>query len=116
MEEELNSLMHKKHENEIKAKTEFERRIIETKKNAIEENIKLAEKSGNTLTQNIDENGNLIGVSITSQEKTFSGNEDVVTNEDIQRELFEGDNIVVDKKTDHGQSELISGPFAKSRL
>jgi hypothetical protein len=48
--------------NEEKAKQEFEKRIKETKKKAIEENIKLAEKSGNVLTQTMDEEGNLIGV------------------------------------------------------
>ena len=36
--------------------------MLETKRKAIEENIKLARKSGNVLTQTIDEDGNLIGV------------------------------------------------------
>jgi len=45
-----------------KAKQEFERRVKETKKKAIEDNIKLAEKSGNVLTQTLDEEGNLVGV------------------------------------------------------
>jgi hypothetical protein len=62
MEEELNKLHHEKLKNETKAKQEFEQRIKETKKKAIEENVKLAEKSGNVLTQTMDEDGNLIGV------------------------------------------------------
>jgi hypothetical protein len=62
MEEELNQLHQEKVKNEEKAKQEFEKRIKETKKKAIEENIKLAEKSGNVLTQTMDEEGNLIGV------------------------------------------------------
>jgi len=62
MEEELNQLHQEKVKNEEKAKQEFERRIKETKKKAIEDNIKLAEKSGNVLTQTMDEEGNLIGV------------------------------------------------------
>ena len=62
MEEELNQLHQEKLLNEQKAKQEFEQRIKETKRKAIEENIRLAEKSGNVLTQTIDEEGNLIGV------------------------------------------------------
>ena len=65
MEEELNQLHQEKLKNEEKAKQEFEQRIKETKKKAIEENIKLAEKSGNVLTQTIDEEGNLTGVKET---------------------------------------------------
>lgn len=62
MEDELNQLHQEKVKNEEKAKQEFERRIKDTKKKAIEENIKLAEKSGNILTQTLDDEGNLIGV------------------------------------------------------
>jgi hypothetical protein len=62
MEEELNQLHHEKVKNETKAKQEFDQRIKDTKRKAIEENIKLAEKSGNVLTQTIDEEGNLLGV------------------------------------------------------
>ena len=62
LEEELNQLHHEKLKNEKNAKEEFDRRLYESKKKAIEENIALAKKSGNKLTQTIDENGNLIGV------------------------------------------------------
>ena len=65
MEEELNQLHHEKIKNEAKAKQEFEQRIRDAKKKAIEENIQLAEKSGNVLTQTLDENGNLVGVKET---------------------------------------------------
>jgi hypothetical protein len=65
MEDELNQLHQEKIKNEAKAKEEFDRRVNDTKRKAIEENIKLAEKSGNVLTQTIDENGNLIGVKET---------------------------------------------------
>ena len=65
MEEELNQLHSEKIKNEAKAKEDFERRIKDTKKKAIEENIKLAKKSGNVLTQTIDEEGNLLGVKET---------------------------------------------------
>jgi len=47
------------------AKKEFEERIRETKKKAILENIENAKKSGNVLTQTMDEEGNLVGVKET---------------------------------------------------
>jgi len=62
MEEELNQLHVEKTKNESKAKDEFEKRVRDSKRQAIEENIKNAEKSGNVLTQTIDEDGNLSGV------------------------------------------------------
>ena len=87
MEDELNQLHNEKLKNEAKAKEEFERRVKESKKKAIEENIKLAQSSGNVLTQTIDENGNLIGVKetvdfesreVATEEDTKSYNEKVV--------------------------------------
>lgn len=65
MEDELNQLHKEKLKNEEKAKQEFDRRVKESKRKAIEENIKLAQKSNNVLTQTIDEAGNLIGVKET---------------------------------------------------
>ena len=62
LEEELNQLHHEKIKNEMLAKEEFDKRVMDTKRKAIEENINLAKKSGNVLTQTIDEDGNLIGV------------------------------------------------------
>ena len=62
MEEELNQLHHEKLKNEQKAKEDFEKRVFENKKKAIEKNVELAKKSGNVLTQTMDENGNLVGV------------------------------------------------------
>jgi hypothetical protein len=61
LEEELNQLHHEKLKNEKKAKEEFDQRIKDAKYKAIEENIKKANLSGNTLTQTIDEEGNLVG-------------------------------------------------------
>jgi hypothetical protein len=110
LEEELNQLMMEKKKNESNAKTAFEQRLKETKEKAIEENMKKAEKSGNILTQTIDKEGNLIGVNnINTQEKVLSEQENISA-ADIRMELFESANIVTGK-TDHGQSELISGPF-----
>ena len=112
MEEELNQLMHEKQKNEANAKTAFEQRVKETKQKAIEENIKNAEKSGNTLSQTIDENGNLVGVNNASTQEFALGEQENISTADICKELFEGENIVVGK-SDYGQSQLKSGPFAK---
>jgi hypothetical protein len=112
MEDELNQLMHEKTKNESNAKSAFDQRVKETKQKAIEENIKNAEKSGNTLTQSIDNEGNLIGV--TNSSTSFSNDNEIISAADIRSELFEGDNIVVGN-TDHGQSELISGPFVTKK-
>jgi hypothetical protein len=113
MEEELNQLAHEKKKNEEVAKNAFEQRVKETKQKAIDENKKNAEKHGNVLTQDIDEEGNLVGVGNTSTENTFNSKEpETISVADIRSELFEGENVVVGK-TDYGQSQLKSGPFAK---
>jgi hypothetical protein len=107
LEDELNQLMQEKKKNESNAKQSFDQRIKETKQKAIEENIKNAEKSGNVLTQTLDNDGNLVGVS--TQENYFK-EMDSVTSADIRNELFEGDNIVVGK-TDNGLSKLVGDKF-----
>jgi len=113
MEEELNQLANEKKKNESIAKTAFDERIKETKQKAIDENKKNAEKYGNTITQDIDSEGNLIGVSdFNSTEKTFSSKDpENISVADIRSELFESENIVTGK-TDYGMSQLKSGPFA----
>ena len=87
MEDELNQLHSEKIKNEARAKEEFEKRVKESKKKAIEENIKKAAKSGNKLTQKMDEQGNLVGVKETvdfenreptTEEETKAYNERVV--------------------------------------
>jgi hypothetical protein len=62
MEEELNLLHAEMVKNDEKAKQEFENRKKDARRKAIEENVKKAQKSGNKLTQTLDENGNLVGV------------------------------------------------------
>ena len=114
MEEELNQIMHEKQKNESNAKSAFEQRVKETKQKAIEENIKNAEKSGNTLSQTINENGNLIGVNNSTTQEFSLGEQENISTADICKELFEGENIVVGK-SDYGQSQLQSGPFANKK-
>ena len=105
LEKELNDLMHEKQKNEAKAKQAFDTRVKESKLEAINNNMKLAQEHGNKLTQTINEKGELISIENTSTvEKNLGVN---ATLEEIQKELFEGDNIVTDKNTDHGLSEVL---------
>ena len=112
MEEELNQLAQEKQKNESVAKSAFEQRVKETKQKAIDDNKKNAEKHGSSLTQDIDKNGNLVGVA-SSQESKLS-NSETISVADIRSELFDGDNIVIGQ-SDYGRSELISGPFATKK-
>lgn len=95
MEETLNELMSEKEKNEEQAKNEFEYRVKETKREAIAKNKKLAEETGNKITQTVDENGNLISVDNTNTQIETLGEDATV--DDIKKELFEGDNIVPSK-------------------
>jgi hypothetical protein len=65
MEEELNQLHNDKAVNESRAKEEFDKRVKDAKRSAIEENIKKANESGNVLTQSLNEEGDLVGVKDT---------------------------------------------------
>jgi len=118
LEEELNALMKEKNKNDSNAKDAFNERIKESKTNAIKDNMEKAEKSGNKLTQGLDNTGNLVGVSNNTQIDSLINNANVSNNistADICKELFEGDDIVMGK-TDNGKSQLVSGPFAKKEL
>ena len=105
LEDELNQLMHEKHNNEQFAKTEFDKRVRETKEKAMEENKKKAIASGNVLSQTINAEGNL--VSVANMNTTEKNLLDSASVSDLRKELFEGDNIVIDKNTDHGLTEIL---------
>jgi len=62
MEEELNQLYKEKIKNEISAKEHFENRKREAKRKAIEENIKKSQLNNTTVSQTIDEDGNLTAI------------------------------------------------------
>ena len=106
LEDELNQLMHEKDKNEKKAKNEFDKRVKESKKKAIEDNIAKAKTSGNKLTQMLNDEGNLV----SSKDANTIDNklDDDVAVSDIRKELFEGDNIITSKNkaNDHGLSKL----------
>ena len=104
LEEELNQLMHEKTKNEQQARHEFDKRVVETKRNAIEENKKIAKISGNKLTQNIDADGNLVGVGKTSVENNLK-DKDTISSADIRKELFEGANIRT-RETDKERAKM----------
>tara|TARA_B110001450_G_scaffold255703_2_gene283955 strand:- start:15586 stop:16527 length:942 start_codon:yes stop_codon:yes gene_type:complete len=109
LEEELNQLMQEKIKNEKAAKEEFDKRVKESKQKAIADNIIKAKESGNVLTQTINDNGDLINITNmnTTENVLSSSNTSIVSSNDVRKELFEGDNIVTDKNSDHGLSELM---------
>lgn len=104
LEDELNQLMHEKHNNEYSAKQEFDKRVRETKEKAMEENRKKALESGNVLTQTINAEGNL--VSVANMNTTEKNLLDATSLTDIRKELFEGENIVTNLNNDHGLSQI----------
>ena len=115
LEDELNQLMKEKKVNENKAKEEFDKRVKEAKRKAIEDNIKKAQESGNMLTQTLNKEGELVSVQNTNTQEMALGlnggdndnGSTEVSTADIRKELFEGDNIVTGK-TDHGLSEVVN--------
>jgi hypothetical protein len=104
LEKELNELMHEKKKNDDSAKLEFDKRLKESKVKAIQENIEKASVTKNKLTQTINEKGELVSIqNMNTQEKNLGVN---ATLDEIKKELFEGDNIVVGK-SDHGLGEIL---------
>lgn len=113
MEETLNQLMAEKKKNEDNAKKEFDKRVKEAKEKAIEENKKNAEKSGSKLTQTLNSKGELVSVQNLSSEEVGSDDgddggdhDDSITLDDIRKQMFEKENVVINKNTDHGFSSL----------
>jgi hypothetical protein len=112
-ENELNNLMTEKISNELHAKKEFDKRLMDTRRKAIEDNIKSSEKTGNMLTQTIDASGNLVGVGNTTQDIDMASKGDELTVDDIKATLFESDNIITGE-TDHGLS-IVGDALAPSK-
>jgi hypothetical protein len=107
LEEELNSLMAKKKQNEDSAKEYFDKRVKDTKMKAIEENKQKAQSSGNKLTQTITQDGELINVkNMNTQITELEATGETITQGDIRKALFENENVIT-KQTDHGLSNLI---------
>ena len=89
IEEELNQLMHEREKNKTHAKGEFDERVRDSKRKAIKDNIRLAKETGNKLTQNIDDNDQLVGVAGASTVETSLAGMDEITSANIRRELFD---------------------------
>ena len=83
LEAQLNELMSNKKANEENAKDYFNKRVKESKKKAMEENIEKATSTGNKLTQTLNKEGELIGV------------KNIVDVSEVNSELFDTDNIVL---------------------
>lgn len=96
LEDELNQLMHEKAKNDKRDKEAFEKRLKEAKQKAIQENVKIAQESGNKLTQNIDEKGNLYDI---RTEGDGEGEADTTSVADITKELFENPDVVPNNKS-----------------
>ena len=104
LEKELNELMHEKKKNDDYSKSEFDKRVKESKVNAIQENIEKAKEHNTKLSQTINENGELVSIqNMNTQEKNLGVN---ATLDEIKKELFEGENIVIGK-SDHGLNDLL---------
>ena len=112
LEKELNELMKEKKANEEKARQHFDNRVKETKRKAIKDNIKVAREKGIKLTQNIDENDELVGEQeVSTVERDLEG-KGTVTAADVRRELFESSDVRT-KETDAAYEKMMAEKFAQ---
>ena len=105
LEKELNDLMHEKIKNEEGAKQEFDTRVREAKEKAIKDNVKNSEKSGSTISQQIDDDGNLVNTRHVNfddipDDDVLMEPTNASASADIRSELFDKDDITRNKKTD----------------
>jgi len=106
LEDELNELMSEKQKNESSAKLEFDKRIKEARKLAMDDNIKKAQESGNVLTQTLNATGELVNVKdIMSNENSLLKQVETSTQEEVRKALFNTEDVVFGQ-TDHGYSKL----------
>ncbi len=113
LEEELNELMNEKQKNEKSAKLEFDKRIKDAKRQAMEDNIQKAKDSGNVLTQTLNKDGELVNVKdVVSSDNGLLKQGEMSTKEEIRDALFNTENVVTGQ-TDHGYSELADVKEAK---
>ena len=94
LETELNQLMHEKTNNEAHAKADFDNRIKEARVKAMEDNKTKALKSGNKLTQVLNDDGKLVNIrniNLDDDSDEEKNSPEPLVN--IQKELFSDDNI-----------------------
>jgi hypothetical protein len=107
LEEELNELMNEKQKNEKAAKNEFDKRVKDAKKQAMEDNIQKAKETGNVLSQTLNKDGELVNVKdIESNENSLLKQGEFANRDDIKNSLFNDPNVVTNKYTDHGYNNL----------
>ena len=107
LEEELNELMNEKQKNEKTAKNEFDKRVKEAKKQAMEDNIEKAKKSGNVLTQTLNRDGELVNVKdVASSDNSFLNKSEFASRKEVTDKLFNDPNVVLNKNSDKGLSNL----------
>lgn len=107
LEEELNELMNEKQKNEKSAKNEFEKRVKEAKKQAMEDNIEKAKESGNVLTQTLNREGELVNVKdVASSDNSLLNKSEFASREEVTDKLFNDPNVVLNKNSDKGLSNL----------
>lgn len=120
LEKELNELMSQKKKNDEISKDEFKQRVKDSKKKAIEENIIKAEKEGNKLMQTLNDDGDLVNadrMDVPGKNLLFGdGKNDDVSTADLRKELFESPDVVIDKDTDHGLSELLERQKEREKI
>ena len=100
--------MTEKTKNEKHAKDEFQKRIREARRKAVEDNIEKATESGNVLTQTINSSGELVNIKNINTTENALLQHGIVDKTSIQKELFEGENVVTDGNNDHGLSRTIT--------
>lgn len=92
-EEELNAIMAKKEQKEAIEKVEFDERVHSAKKEAIERNKDMAKKTGNKLTQNMTEDGDLVdNMPDTSSLLSANLKNEVLEASNISTSSFKADN------------------------
>lgn len=93
LDEAQNKLMQEKAKSDKRAKEEFEQRVTQKKREAIDRNKEIAAKTGATITQDIDEAGNLISVGAVGEgAATLHEVASELPSASIAGELF-GDNV-----------------------
>ena len=92
LEPELNRLHEEKIKNEANAKNEFDQRVKDAKRKAIEENVRKAKASGNKLTQTLDTEGNLVGANTMNfDDRTVA---DPVEREEHAKQLIDAESAL----------------------
>ena len=100
LEKELNDLMHEKVNNEKDAKQEFDNRVRQAKEKAIQNNKENAEKTGSSISQEIDKDGNLINTRhVNFDDIPDEDVAEVTSSANIRSELFDKPDILT-KKSD----------------